>query len=197
VVVVGGAVLAARAALFDVFTVPEELGASAEPTVGAGDVLLVGKRPGGGFGDLVRCLTTEENRPAIGRIAGLGGDVVETEGAHLVVNRTAYESTSACPTPRITVESPRLGHPVEIACEKVEMGGGWHYRGNGGGALAAFKSSRTVPAGTLFILSDDRDFHDDSRDFGTVKPETCHRVYFRLWGKRGYFDADRRFSVIH
>ena len=195
VVVVAAAGLAVRATLFDTWTVPEDLGASAEPTLGAGDVVLVGKRPGGDFGDLVRCTTVEEGRPAIGRIAGGGGDTVETDGAALVVNGRSYGGQSACPIPRLTVESPRLTHPIEIACDLVEMGSGSHYRGSGGVALTSSKTSRVVPAGMVFLLSDDRDFHDDSRDFGPVRPETCHRVYFRLWGKRGWSDDKRRMSI--
>jgi signal peptidase I len=196
VVVVVGAGLAARAALFDTWTVPEELGGAAEPTLGGGDVVLVGKRAGGGFGDLVRCETMDEGRPAIGRIVGTPGDNVETEGARLVINGHAYDDTSACPTPRVTVDSPRIGRSVEISCSREEMAGGWHYRGSGGSLFPASKSSRTVPSDRFFLLSDDRDFHDDSRDFGMVKPESCRKIYYRLWGKRGYSDDTRRFTLV-
>jgi signal peptidase I len=196
VVVVGAGVLAVRATLFDTWTVPDELGASAEPTLSVGDVILVGKRPGGDFGDLVRCTTAEEGRPAIGRIAGGGGDQIEIDASSLVVNGKNYRSVSSCPTPRVTVESPRLTGPVEINCDVVEMGSGWHYRGNGGFTAVSSKSTHVVPAGMAFLVSDDRSFHDDSRDFGAVRPETCHKIYFRLWGKRGWFDDKKRMSVI-
>jgi signal peptidase I len=196
VVVVAAAGLATQATLFDTWTVPEELGAGAEPTLGSGDVVLVGKRPGGDFGDLVRCTTTEEGRPAIGRIVGGSGDHVETDGAALTVNARSYGGQTACPTARVTVESPRFTHPIEISCDVVEMGSSWHYRGSGGAALTSSKTTRVVPAGMVFLLSDDRDIHDDSRDFGPVRPETCHKVYFRLWGKRGWSDDRRRMSVI-
>ncbi len=196
VVVVVGAALALRATLFDVWTVPDDLGASAEPTLGGGDVIHGGKRAGGDFGDLVRCTTVEEGRPAIGRIAGGSGDKVETDGSTLVVNNRSYNSQSSCPTPRVTVESPRLAEPIEIGCDVVEMGSSWHYRGTRAGVPTSSRTSRVVPAGLLFLVSDDRDLHDDSRDFGPVRPETCHKIYFRLWGKRGWSDDKRRMSVI-
>jgi signal peptidase I len=55
-----------------------------------------------------------------------------------------------------------------------------------------------VPAGHVFLASDNRYYHDDSRDFGSVPKDSCHeRVVFRLWSARGWFDEARRMSLIH
>ncbi len=49
----------------------------------------------------------------------------------------------------------------------------------------------------LFLLSDDRSYHDDSRDFGTVPADSCTgRIVFRLWGKEGWCDDKRRMTFV-
>ena len=55
-----------------------------------------------------------------------------------------------------------------------------------------------VPAGQIFLASDNRHYHDDSRDFGAVTKESCkERVVFRLWSARGWFDETRRMMFVH
>jgi len=49
----------------------------------------------------------------------------------------------------------------------------------------------------VFLLSDDRSYHDDSRDFGTVRADTCTgRIVFRVIGKGGWADDKRRMSFV-
>lgn len=58
--------------------------------------------------------------------------------------------------------------------------------------------TREVGAGMLFLISDNRDYHQDSRDFGAVPVEACReRIVFRLLGKGGWSDDKSRFTYIH
>jgi signal peptidase I len=50
-------------------------------------------------------------------------------------------------------------------------------------------------AGKLFLVSDNRSMHEDSRDFGQVDASTCEHIVFRLWGEH-YTDSSRRFTII-
>ena len=52
-----------------------------------------------------------------------------------------------------------------------------------------------VEPGKLFLVSDDRHIHKDSRDFGGVDAATCEHVVFRLWGER-FTDGSRRFNIL-
>jgi signal peptidase I len=50
----------------------------------------------------------------------------------------------------------------------------------------------------VFLASDNRHYHDDSRDFGTVVRASCQeRVVFRFWSARGWFDQKRRMTFIN
>ena len=53
-----------------------------------------------------------------------------------------------------------------------------------------------VQAGKVFLMSDDRYLHYDSRNFGTVPQASCQHILFRLWGANGFADSSRRFNII-
>jgi signal peptidase I len=197
----GGAALILRALLFKVWTVPDDpvLGASVGPTLAAGDVVLVLTRGTPGFGDLVRCRDPEEpTRFVVGRVAGVEGDTVETDGFRLTVNNRKYDSHSACPERTFRVPHPSSGSEMELNCDVVDMGGGWHYRGHNPAPVLSQKTRADVGAGMVYLLSDNREHHDDSRDFGQLPRSSCaERVVFRLWGKSGWGDTKRRMTFIH
>jgi hypothetical protein len=47
------------------------------------------------------------------------------------------------------------------------------------------------------LVSDNRRFPYDSRDYGPVERATCtDTVFFRLIGPGGFFDASRRFQYV-
>lgn len=191
---------ALRALILDVWTVPHDprLGASVAPTLAPGDTVVLLTRGTPGFGELVRCPDPETpGSYIVGRIAGLPGDTVETDGGTLIVNGTRYDGESACAEPKVTIKEPGTGKDVEIACDMVMMGGGLHRRGVGKRRPLERRQRVDVRADTVFLLSDNRSYHDDSRDFGPQPRAACtQRIVFRLWGSGGYFDEERRFSFV-
>jgi signal peptidase I len=193
-------VLALRLTIMNVWTIPDDnvLDSSMRPSLSAGDVvvlLTVGQR---GFGDLVQCTDPEDaQRFVVGRIVGLGGDKVEIANPVVTVNGTHYNRMDSCTQNVITVPDPRSGAPVQAGCNRIDMAGGWHYRANAGSKTES-PSSHLVGPGLVYLLSDDRTFHDDSRDFGAIPAESCKGlIFFRLWGKGGFDDESGRFTYIH
>ena len=54
-----------------------------------------------------------------------------------------------------------------------------------------------VPSGHVYLVSDNRQFPWDSREFGPVERTTCaETVFFRLVSKDGFFDVANRLTVI-
>jgi signal peptidase I len=190
-----------RVTVLDVWTMPDDpyQGVAAAPALGAGDTVLVITRGDFGFGELVRCADPQD--PAafvVGRIAGVEGDTVEVEGGRLAVNGRVYESESACAQPKVSVKHPETLKDVELHCGVVPMGGGWHYRITSLNPLQEQKKSAKVGPGKVFLASDNRAMHDDSRDYGLVDRATCRaRMFFRLWGKAAWADDKNRLSYIH
>jgi signal peptidase I len=190
-----------RVLLFKVWTVPDEprLGAAVAPTLAGGDVVVVLTRGKPGFGDLVRCADPEDpQKYVIGRIAGVAYDVVETEAHRLIVNGKKFDAGTACPEKTFHVPHPTTGSDVELRCDVIEMGGGWHYRGFSPKSFMVTTTRTEVTPGMVYLLSDNREHHDDSRDFGLVPSDSCtERIIFRLWSKDGWGDDKRRLTYIH
>jgi signal peptidase I len=190
-----------RLTVLDVWTVPDDprLAAAMGPTLQAGDVVLMLSTGAPEFGELVRCPDPETPQSyVVGRIAGFENDVVEIENGTLTVNNKRYGSESSCPKSTFTVPHPSSGSKVELTCDVVSMGGGWHYRGTAQNTSSVAKTHTQVGRGMVYLLSDDRAYHDDSRDFGTIVRASCkERVLFRLWGKSGFKDTEHRFTYIH
>lgn len=190
----------ARLTFLRIWTVPDDrvLSASLAPSLAAGDIVLVLYRGERGLGDLVRCPDPEDaQRWVVGRIVGTQGDRVEIQNGLVTLNGRRYDVTESCKEPRLTVPHPTSGHPVEHVCSRVEFGGGWYAeaRATTGGVEAS--REHTVGPGRVYLLSDNRTFHDDSRDFGAVMADSCkEQIIFRLWGNEGFFADKRRFEVI-
>jgi signal peptidase I len=192
--------LLGRALLFETWTVPDDrvLAASVAPTLNAGDFVLVLTVGESDFGDLVRCPDPEdENRYVVGRIVGMPNDKVEVKGRAILVNGTRYDSQEACKETTFTVEHPDTGAPTEMMCSRAELGGSWHYRGTDKQFSAGNDARHDNGPQHVYLLSDDRDLHDDSRDFGALSKESCNqRIFFRLWGGGGWTDGKSRLTVI-
>ena len=200
--IVGGSFLIGRALLFDVWAFPDDrrFAASVAPSLRAQDLLVLLKQSNPTVGDLVRC--TDPQEPSgfvVGRVGGRAGDDVELEGATLRINGRSYDSESVCTDRSVTLPNPGEGPDIEVACDKVSMGSGWHFRGHTAKARFGFdKVTARVRPGMLYLVSDNRDWHDDSRDFGQVPIAACaHKIVFRLWGGMGMSADPLRFEFIH
>lgn len=193
--------LVGRLLLVDTWTVPEDrtLNASIVPTLHEGDLLLVSKHGSVGMGDLVRCTDPEKaDGWVVGRIVGLPGDQLEIAGQLLTVNHRTYGGEEVCLESPVLVVNPMSGDQVSLACDTVHMGSVTHQR--------AYKTDRlfppepktaTVAGDRVYLLSDDRDFHEDSRDYGQIRRSSCNRILFRAWGKQGWLDDKARLTLIH
>jgi signal peptidase I len=189
-----------RFTLFEVWTIPNDpwLAASIAPTLSGGDTVLVLTRGTPALGDLVRCKDPEKpDKSVVGRIVGMPGDSVEIRGPTLTVNSTNYIASEACEKPTFTVKHPESGHETTFGCSRVEMRSGWHFRGTATKATTSNDKTAQVGAGRYYLLSDNRDLHDDSRDFGALPQESCkRRIVFRLWGAKGWSDSEHRMTFI-
>lgn len=191
----------ARLTVLDVWKIPEDaprLGISLEPSISAGDTVLMLTRGTHGFGDLVRCTDPDDaSRFIVGRIAGVGGDTVQVNGHDLVVDNKRYIGEMVCPIETVTVVHPTSGEKIALVCDQVQMGGHIHYRGYSSKTEIKSPVKATVASGMVFLVSDNRSFHDDSRDFGVVPHASCkERIFFRLWSKDGWSDDKRRLSLV-
>lgn len=197
-------VLAARLTMIRWWRVPlddVELAASVAPTLAAGDWVVLWRLSPPGFGDLVLCPDPDEpTEPIIGRIAAEGGDVltVEEDGL-LVINGVRVGTEGTCTQRRFEVPHPSTGDPVELSCELELLGGVRHERGRAVDAPLRPHAQRfEVDEGHVFLVSDNRHLPFDSRHFGALERSSCReRILFRLVSKDGFFDVERRLSLIH
>ncbi len=196
--VVGGIL---RATCMITWQVPDDsiLGLSIAPTLDRGDTIVlwtVGER---GFGELVRCTDPEDpQRWVIGRVLGLAGDhVIVAPNGVVSVNGTRYNTSDACQVSSFQLSDDK-GNQYTGTCSRVEMAGGWHFRALVQGESAEAEVKHEVGPGKVYLVSDNRSLHDDSRDFGTLDASTCKdQILFRLWGKEGFFSTKHRFEYIH
>jgi hypothetical protein len=136
----------------------------------------------------------------IARIVGEGGDelTIDEEGA-VNVNGLRGLSETRCKPGSFEVPHPRTGDPVELQCDIEVLGGVHHKRGrrpSAGVKPAPIKTK--IKSGELYLVSDNRYYPFDSRDYGTVPRETCgERVFFRLVSRLGFNDVSTRLSLIH
>ncbi|MBI4700662.1 MAG: signal peptidase I [Deltaproteobacteria bacterium] len=201
--IVGIAVLVGvvlRGVVIATWTVPDDpwLSVSVAPTLRGGDLVLMLTRGSPGFGDLVRC--SDPDNPGgfvVGRIVAEEGDAIEMAGGILRIGGTRYDATESCTKTRFTVQHPDTGSEIEMRCSRVEMGGSWHFRGNLAKPRTQENFQRTVDRDRVFLLSDNRDMHQDSRDFGPLLKSTCkERIFFRLWSKAGFTETESRMTYI-
>lgn len=179
-----------------------DLAASIAPTLAAGDWVILWRATSPGFGDLVLCPDPEDpSEVFIGRIAAEGGDQLKIDDmGSLTVNNSRIRSERACESPKVTVENPRSGDEIELRCDIETLGGVHHPRALPPSTKSPLKPvamSREVEAGTLFLISDNRFFPFDSRDFGPLPKASCKEAFkFRLVSRLGFSDVRSRLSII-
>jgi signal peptidase I len=196
-------VLGLRATCIDFWTMPNDdalLALSVMPTIEGGDKLILFRLGTPGFGDLVRCPDPEvSGRFVVGRILGEQGDRIFAEAGTVTVNEKYIGTRRACTPPEVQLIDPKTSEAVELSCEIEEAGGTEYMRlRTAHPPLHPTPYKIRVPSEHVFLASDNRYYHDDSRDFGPVPKATCNqRVLFRLWSARGWFDQGRRMTFIH
>jgi signal peptidase I len=205
IVVLGVVVGVLRLTCLRWWQVPEddaELAASIAPTLSAGDWVILWRGTAPGFGDLVLCPDPEDpSEVFIGRIAAEGGDTLEIdEQGSLTVNNSRVRSERACDSPKFTVNNPRSGEEVEQRCDIETLGGVHHQRALAPAPKTPLKPvpmTREVEAGSVYLISDNRLFPFDSRDFGPLPTASCKESFiFRLVSRLGFSHVESRLSWI-
>lgn len=177
------------------------LSASISPSVRGGDLILMWRLTKPGFGDLVLCPEPgHPERVVIGRLVGEGGDKLEVTGAAITINGKRLSTEGRCARSPFKESSPDTGSEVEQGCSLEEVGGGVHERGDiPSSDVSAPHDAKIeeVPQGQVWLVSDNRLFPYDSRDYGPVERATCKEtVFFRLVGSGGFFDKSTRNQYI-
>jgi signal peptidase I len=193
----GGIGLVVYFTLLDAWIVPEDdpwFTASILPNLRPGDRLLISKTGALKPGYLVRCADPDApGRFVVGRVVAAGGDQIEI-GDTVLVNGKRNPSPRSCTERSYVQRHPVTGEDVRLQCAVEDTNGNEHEALRDlDHPLAPVKS--TVESGKLYLVSDDRHLHLDSRDFGQVDPTSCQHVVYRLWGE-SYFDASRRFNFL-
>lgn len=174
------------------------LTASISPSIHPGDLILLWRLTRPGLGDLVLCPEPKRpDREVIGRLVGEGRDELEVNGADIVINRRRKIVEGNCPEGTFIEHDPGTHIQVEQGCN-IEDLNGEHPRGEiPAASVRPSDVKTTVPEGTVWLVSDNRLFPYDSRDFGPVPRETCKElVFFRLVGAGGFFDKSTRNQYI-
>lgn len=189
-----------RATVISWWTIPEDdpvLAASLAPTLYGGDfVLLLKKAPA--FGDITRCTDPEEpGRFVVGRLIGEQRDEIELMGNDIVVNNKRSNREMACEETDVTIQDPTSGTDVDLKCHIEALINHKHMRAVASANRYGVDRKAIVADGRIFLVSDNRAYPFDSRNYGAVERETCKEiVLFRFVGKTGWGDPKRRLLFI-
>ena len=198
--VLGLFLLAALAytATFEHWTVPDgdpALASSVEPALHAGDTVALLRRGPIAHGDLVRCVDPSDPASFVaGRVLGVAGDAIDIDGNGVRINGDAASIAGACDRATRVVKNPLGGEQAELDCAIELLGGHRHPILAGDRTISP--TAATVDSGKLWLVSDDRRFHLDSRDFGAIERTTCARVVYILVGPAHGGEADRSFTAV-
>jgi signal peptidase I len=170
--------------------------ASVEPNLRAEDRILTRRGQVPSYGQLARCFDPRDvNAYVVGRVFGRGGDTVLIQNENVFINGVGTTARHGCAP--VVLTHPATGNLITLSCS-VEENPAWTYgvlhRPNDGLGVEGDVQTKVEP-GKLFLVSDDRHLHQDSRDFGQVDETTCEHVVFRLWGA-SYVDSSRRNTIL-
>jgi signal peptidase I len=198
--ILGMVALALYLFVFDVWTVPGDdpmESASIEPTLSAGDVVLLSRHTSVSRANLLRCADPQApGRFVIARAIGAPGETLELHDEVVTIDGKRLPSPRACDgTPTVLIHDPQTNDDVNLNCAVEDYGDRdfWALR-----AIAHVEAptKAVVEAGRWYVVSDDRHLHLDSRDFGQIDPATCLHVVFRVESQAGFSDAKKRLGVI-
>ena len=198
-IIVGSLVGLARATAIRWWQVPQDdpwLGASVAPTLRPGDWVLLWRLTRPVEGDLVKCPEPKApERIVVGRILGAANDQIAFDRGQLRRNDRNLPTERSCES--FEVAHPRTGEVVQQGCSIEDFEGRLYMRGNLAADPPPSMKVLTIEPGSFFLVSDNRQFPFDSRDYGTVEAASCREtVVYRLWSKHGYFDSVGRFDLV-
>lgn len=170
---------------------------SMAPNLAAGDILLLirGKPK---LGDLMRCADPEQpGRYVVGRVLAEAGDKIELTNDDVIVNGRRSLREMACQNSAYRVTNPTTGTDVDLYCTVEAVQGHKHMRVTDPKAQQVVLRKHEVSEGNVFLVSDNRTFPLDSREYGAVPKDTCREmVFFRIMGTKGWGDAESRLTYI-
>ncbi|HEX3343896.1 MAG TPA: signal peptidase I [Polyangiaceae bacterium] len=196
--ILGAVVLILYVFVFDVWTVPSDdpmESASIEPTLSAGDVVLVSRHTSVTRGNLLRCPDPQApGRFVIARAIAPSGEHIEISNEVVTIDGKRLPSPRACDVPVALIHDPQTDQDVNLRCSIEDYGERdfWALRAD----TPEPPSKALVEPGRWFLVSDDRHVHVDSRDFGQIDVSTCLHIVFRIEGKAGLGDEKKRLNVI-
>ena len=174
------------------------LEASISPTLHGGDWIILWRAGQPRSGDLTLCPEPKAGgRQVIARVVGVPGDHVTLAKNTLAVNGKLADNDSKCDA--FKTQDPGSGRSVQQGCYNELVADKTHMTGMiVSGSNQPADAELDVPEGQLFLVSDNRQFPWDSRDFGVVPRSPCSEtLVFRLVSKDGFFDVANRLSLIH
>jgi signal peptidase I len=173
------------------------LDASVEPSLRGGDLVLLWRLTPPTPGELVLCPEPKHpERVVIGRMLGEDRSRVRIDGSRVFVNEKVQATEGNCADDRFTVRSP-AGGEVEQRCSMEVASGLLHERGEAEATADLPSYEVTLQPGEVALVSDNRRFPYDSRDYGPVDRSSCNEtIFFRLMGEKGFFDTSRRFQYV-
>lgn len=155
------------------------------------DLVILSRRNDAQVGWVVRC--ADPDAPGLfvmGRVLARAGETVDIQNGLARVDNHSPSSPTRCDEPKMTVRSPVSQADVELDCSTEMLGGTGHsiLRGN----ISEKDTHVSLDSGAVFLVSDNRAMHMDSRDFGPLQANTCQHVLFRVWST----DDKRRLSLV-
>jgi signal peptidase I len=174
------------------------LDASIAPSLRGGDLVLLWRFTAPALGTLVLCPEPKHtDRVVIGRMIGEDRDTIRIDGTHVYVNDRLLHPEGSCADDHFKVTPPQGGAEVEERCSMEVASGVVHPRGEAEATAELPKAELELKAGEVALVSDNRRFPYDSRDYGPAVRSTCtETVVFRLVGAGGFFDPSRRFEYV-
>ena len=181
--------------------VPEDdpfLVSSIAPALRGGDWVLLWRLTPPALGSLALCPEPKHpDRVVVGRLVGEDGQRVKVSGTYIEVNGKRLPSEGACKKERFTVKGPKGGSEIELRCSTEVVSGWVHERGEAEAIADLPDFEAEVHLGEVVLVSDNRRYPYDSRDFGVVDRSTCKEtLFFRVVGHEGFFHAPTRFTYI-
>jgi hypothetical protein len=174
------------------------LDASLAPSLRGGDLVLLWRLTPPVLGALTLCPEPKHSdRVVIGRMLGEDRNTVRIEGTHVYVNDKVLSAEGTCADDHFKVVPPQGASEVEQRCTMEVASGVAHPRGEAEATAELPNVELSLQSGEVALVSDNRRFPYDSRDYGPVERASCtDTVFFLLVSAGGFFDASRRFQYV-